>query len=333
MYVVHNAMEGQAPMRASRFLFAALLFLQLGVATAQDFPNKAVRVIVPYPPGGLSDLIARPIGQKLSEMWGQSVIVENRSGASGMIGTEVVAKSAPDGYTLLVGTLSEVAVNLLLFKSMPYDPLADLQPITQVAYSPLVLMVHPSMPVKSLEDLVALARAKPGTISYASIGRGTPHHFAGELMSSMLHLKMVHVPYKGGGPALADMVGGHVRVGFVSLTSAMSNVKQGRLNALAVTSMQRSESLNVPTMNEAGLSGFDITQWLGIFVAAKTPAEIANKLNRDIVAVVRSTEFRNRMADLGTGTVGGTPQELARLQAAEIEKYRAIAAAAGIVPE
>jgi tripartite-type tricarboxylate transporter receptor subunit TctC len=319
---------------APRFLLAALLSLQLGLAAAQDFPSRTVRIIVPYPPGGLSDLIARPIAQKLTEAWGQSVIVENRSGASGMIGTEVVAKSPPDGYNLLVGTISEAAVNLLLFKQMPYDPLTDLQPITQVAYTPLVLMVHPSMPAKSVQDLVAMARANPGTISYASIGRGTPHHFAGELMSSMLKLKMVHVPYKGGGPALADMVGGHVRVGFVSLTSAMSNVKQGKLNALAVTSMQRSEALpDVPTMNEAGLPGFDITQWLGIFVAAKTPPEIANKLNRDIVAAVRATDFRNRMADLGTTTVGGTPQELARLQAAEIEKYRAIAASAGIAPE
>ena len=318
---------------APRFLLAALFSLPLGLALAQDFPNKPVRVIVPYPPGGLSDLITRPIAIKLSEAWGQSVVVENRSGASGMIGTEVVAKSAPDGYTLLIGTISETAINVLLYSKMTYDPVKDLQPITQVATAPLVLMVHPSMPVNTVQDLVALAKAKPGTISYASIGRGSPHHFAGELMSSMLNIKLVHVPYKGGGPALADLVGGHVPVGFVALTSAISNVKQGKLRALAVTTPQRSEAINVPTMAESGMPGFDITQWLGIFVAAKTPPEIANKLHRDIVVAVRAPDFRARMADLGTTVVTSTPQELARLQASEIERYRAIATAAGITPE
>jgi len=232
-----------------------------------------------------------------------------------------------------VGSLSEVALNVHLFKSMPYDPINDLQPITQVAVAPLVLTVHPSLPVKSVQDLIALARAKPGALSYASIGKGTPHHFAGELMTSMLNLKMVHVPYKGGAPALTDLVGGHVPLGFVALTSAMPNVKQGKLNALAVTSLQRVDGLNAPTLNESGLPGFDITQWVAMCVAARTPAEIVNKLNRDLVSVVRSAEFRQRMAELGTSTVGGSIQDLARLQASEIEKYRAIAAAAGIVPE
>jgi tripartite-type tricarboxylate transporter receptor subunit TctC/nitrite reductase/ring-hydroxylating ferredoxin subunit len=314
---------------------AALLIGCVAAATAaaQAYPAKPVRMIVGYPPGGFADLAARPMAQKLTELWGQSVVIENRSGASGMIGADLVAKSQPDGYTLLLGAASEVAVNVHLFKSMSYDPLADLQPITQVAIAPLVLTVHPSLQVKSIQELVAVARTKPGGLSYASIGKGTPHHFAGELMNKMLNIKLVHVPYKGGGPALTDLIGGHVMMGFVALTSALQNVKQGKLNALAVTSMQRVDGLNVPTLNESGLPGFDVTQWLAIFTTAKTPADIVNKLNRDVVSVVRSADFRQRMTDLGTVTVGGSVQDLARLQASEIEKYRSIAASAGIVPE
>jgi tripartite-type tricarboxylate transporter receptor subunit TctC len=224
------------------------------VAAAQSFPAKQIRFVTPYPAGGFADLTARPIGQKLSELWGQSVIVDNRPGASGMIGAELVTKSAPDGYTVLIGSLSEAALNVLLFRNMAYDPVRDLQPVTLATVAPLVMAVHPSLPVKSVKEFVALARSRPGALSYASIGNGTPHHFAGELMKTELHLDIAHVPYKGGGPALIDLMGGHVPVGFVALTSAIPNVKLRRLRALAITSLQRSSALpDLPTLDESGL--------------------------------------------------------------------------------
>ena len=312
---------------------ALLLCFWAGGAGAQEFPSKPVRFVVPYPAGGFSDLSARPLAQKLSEVWGQPVIVDNRPGASGMIGADLVAKSAPDGYTVLVGSLSEAALNVLLFKTMPYDPVKDLQPVTLVTVSPLVLAVHPALPANSVKDLVALVKSKPGGLSYASIGNGTPHHFAGELMKSMEHLNIVHVPYKGGAPALTDLVGGHVPMGFVSLASASSYVKQGKLRALAVTSEQRTAALDVPTLSESGFAGFNIAQWSAIFVSPKTPAAVLNKMNQDMVAIIRSADYRRRMLDIGTDAAGSSIEQVAQLQRAEIEKYRRIANTAGIKPE
>jgi tripartite-type tricarboxylate transporter receptor subunit TctC len=303
-------------------------------AAAQSYPARAIRFVTPYPAGGFADLTARPIGQKLSELWGQSVVVENRAGASGMIGADLVAKSAPDGYTVLIGSLSEAALNVLLFRNMSYDPVKDLQPVTLATVAPLLMAVHPSLPVKSVKELVALARAKPGALSYASIGNGTPHHFAGEFMKTALNLDIAHVPYKGGAPALIDLIGGHVPVGFVAMTSAIPNVKLGRLRAVAVTSLQRSSALpNLPTVNESGLPGFDITQWIALWVPAKTPKDIVDKLNRDAVKIIQGSEFKQLMLEAGTEAVGSSAEHLGRLQSAEIEKYRKIAAAAGIMPQ
>ena len=303
-------------------------------AAAQTYPSRAIRFVTPYPAGGFADLTARPIGQKLSELWGQSVVIENRAGASGMIGADLVTKSVPDGHTVLIGSLSEAALNVLLFRNMPYDPVKDLQPVTLATVAPLLMAVHPSLPVKSVKELIALARARPGALSYASIGSGTPHHFAGELMKTALNLDIAHVPYKGGGPALIDLIGGHVPMGFVAMTSAIPNVKQGRLRAVAVTSQQRSSALpDLPTINESGVAGFDIIQWIALWLPAKTPKEIVDKLNRDAAKIIQSAEFRQLMLESGTEVVGSSAEHLGRLQSAEIEKYRKIAAAAGIVPQ
>lgn len=303
-------------------------------AFAQSYPAKTIRFVVPYNAGGAVDITTRPIAQRLTQLWGQSAIVDNRPGASGMIGADAVARSAPDGYTILVSAPMEVAADVVVYKNMAYDPVKDLRPVTLATVSPLVLMVHPSLPVKSVKELVALARAKPGTLTYASIGIGTVHHFAGELMKSMLHINMVHVAYKGGAPALVGMLVGEVPVGFVALLSAIPNVRAGKLRALAVTSSRRVSALpEIPTLAESGLPGFEILFWGGIWVPAKTPQAIVDKLNKEMVKIIKSSEYKQRMIDAGAEAVGSTPEELRKLQMDDIQKYRKIAIEAGIKPQ
>ncbi len=309
-----------------------------GLAGAQTFPAKTIRIIIAYPTGGGADFTARPIAQRLTERWGQPVIVESRSGGSAMIGTDHVAKSAPDGYTLLLSASSEVSANVVLFKKMPYDPVRDLQPLTLVGTTPPLplplLLAHPSLPVKSVKDVVALALAKPGALNYASIGTGSPQHFAGELMKTAFRIQMVHVPYKGAAPALIDMIGGYVPIGLVAPTMSIPHVKAGRLRALAVTSAQRSGAIpDVPTLAEQGAPGFDIVQWYAMWLPAKTPRDIADKLHGEIVRIAQSPEYRQRQQEVATDIVGSSAEALGAFQKTEIEKFRKIAAAAGIVPE
>ena len=306
----------------------------VGLAVAQGYPAKTIRFVVAYPMGGGAEFTARPIAQKLTERWGQPVIVESRAGGSAMIGTDYVAKSPPDGYTLLLSASSEVSMNVVLFKKMPYDPVRDLQPVTLVGTTPPLLLAHPSLPVKSVKELVALARAKPGALNYASIGAGSPQHFAGELMKTTFHIDMVHVPYKGAAPALIDLAGGHVPIGLVAPTVALPHVKSGRLRALAVTSAQRSGSMpEIPTVAEAGAPGFDIVQWYGVWLPARTPKDIVDKLHGEIVRIVRSPEYRQRQEEVATDIIGSSVEVLGNFQKTEIEKYRKIAAGAGITPE
>ncbi|HTD90616.1 MAG TPA: tripartite tricarboxylate transporter substrate binding protein [Burkholderiales bacterium] len=303
-------------------------------AAAQSYPSKTVRFVITYPAGGGSDFTVRPIAQKLTERWGQSVVVESRPGGSAMIGTDFVVKSPADGYTLLLSASSEVSMNVVLFKKMPYDPVRDLQPITLVGTAPTVLLAHPSLPARSMKELVALARAKPGALSYASIGNGTPQHFAGELMKTTFNIDMVHVPYKGAAPALIDLLGGHVPIGLTAPTTAVPHIKAGRLRALAVTSAQRSGALpEVPTVAESGAPGFDIVQWYAIWVAAKTPRDIVDKLHADIVSIIQSPDYKQRQLEAGTDVAGSSAESLSSRQKTDIEKYRKIAAAAGIKPE
>jgi tripartite-type tricarboxylate transporter receptor subunit TctC len=305
-----------------------------GAAVAQSYPAKTIRFVITYPPGGGSDFTVRPIAQKLSETWGQPVVVDSRPGGSAMIGTDFVVKSAPDGYTVLLSGSSEVSMNVALFKKMPYDPVRDLQPVTLVCTAPLVLVAHPSLPVRSVKELVALARSKPGALSYASIGPGSPHHFAGELMKATFRIEMTHVPYKGGAPAVMDNIGGHVPIGFSTASLSIPHVKSGRLRALAVTSAKRSNAVpDVPTVAEAGAPGFDIVQWFAIWLPAKTPKDIAGRLHDEVVRIVQSPDYKQRQFEVAADVVGSSPEALANLQKTEIEKYRKIAASAGIAPE
>ena len=305
-----------------------------GIVAAQGYPAKPIRIIIAYPAGGGADYTARPLAQKLTERWGQPVVVEARSGGSAMIGTDHVAKSPPDGYTMLLSASSEVSMNVVLFKKMPYDPVRDLQPLTLVGTTPPLLLAHPSLPVKSVKELVALARAKPGALNYASIGAGSPQHFAGELMKTTFRIEMVHVPYKGAAPALIDMVGGHVPIGLVAPTVAVPHVKAGRLRALGVTSAQRSGSMpDIPTIAEQGAPGFDIVQWYAIWLPAKTPRDVSEKLHVEILRIIQTPEYRQRQQEVATDIVGSSAETLGTFQKSEIEKYRKIAAAAGINPE
>ena len=305
-----------------------------GAAVAQSYPAKPVRFVITYPTGGGSDYTVRPIAQKLSERWGQPVFVESRPGGSAMIGTDYVAKSAPDGYTLMLSASSEVSMNVVLFRKMPYDPVRDLQPLTLVGTAPPLLMAHPSLPVKSVKELVALAKAKKGQLSYASIGNGTPQHFAGELLNTTFGIDLLHVPYKGAAPALIDLVGGHVPLGLTAPTVAIPHVKAGRLRALAVTSEKRAGALpDVPTVAESGAPGFDIVQWYAIWMPAKPPKEVFEKIQGELVRIIHSPEYKQRQLEVATDIVGSSAEHLAAFQKAQIEKYRKIATAAGIKPE
>ena len=312
----------------------AVVATAAGTAAAQGYPAKPIRFVITYPTGGGSDYTVRPIAQKLTERWGQPVFVESRPGGSAMIGTDYVVKSAPDGYTLMLSASSEVSMNVTLFKKMPYDPVRDLQPLTLVGTTPPLVLAHPSLPAKSVKELVALARAKPGALSYASIGTGSPQHFAGELMKSTFRIDIVHVPYKGAAPALIDMVGGHVPFGLTAPTVAIPHVKAGRLRALAVTSEKRSGALpEVPTVSEQGAPGFDIVQWYAIWMPAKPQKEVFEKIQGELVRIIHSPEYKKLQLDVATDIVGGSAEQLASFQKAQIEKYRKIAAAAGIKPE
>ena len=320
--------------RLTVYVLTTLLILAAHPTLAQSYPSKTIRFVIGYPTGGGVDFTARPIAQKLSERWGQPVIVDSRPGGSAMIASDLVAKSAPDGHTVLVSASSEVSMNVALFKKMPYDPVRDFQPVTLVGSTPPLLLSHPSLPVKTAKDLIAFARARPGMLSYASIGNGTPQHFAGELMKSTFHIDMIHVPYRGAAPALIDMLGGHVPIGFVAPTVAVPHVKSGKLRALAVTSQKRSGAMpEIPTMAESGAPGFDIVQWYAVWLPAKTPRDIVDKLHDEVVRIIQSPENRQRQLEVATDVIGTTPEALAEFQKTEIEKYKKIAAAAGITPE
>ena len=319
---------------------AACGFVGLAAAQAtstssgQGYPAKAIRIVVAYPMGGGAEYTARPIAQRLMEQWGQPVFVESRSGGSAMIGTDFVAKSPPDGYTMLLSASSEVSMNVVLYKKMPYDPVRDLQPVTLVGTTPPILLAHPSLPVKSVKELVALARAKPGALSYGSIGTGTPQHFAGELMNATFRIDMVHIPYKGAAPALIDVVGGHIPLALTAPTVAIPHVKAGRLRGLAVTSAQRSGAIpDVPTIAESGAPGFNIVQWYSIWMPAKPPRDVLEKLQGELVRIIQSPDYKQRQLEVATDIVGSSAETLADFQKSEIEKYRKIAAAAGIKPE
>ena len=298
---------------------------------AQAYPAKPVRWIVPYAAGGSADTRARQITHELIKLWGQPIIIENRPGAGAVPGTDLIAKAVPDGYTIGMGNLAPLAVNPTLFKSLPYDPIKDLAPVVLLEKGPLVLMVNPSIPAKSLAELIALAKAKPGTLTFASSGNGGAHHLSGEMFKAMAGIDINHIPYKGGAPAASDLMGGHVSMMFELMYSGLPAVKSGKLRALAVTSSQRLPVLpDVPTMAEAGLPGFESSNWQGIVVPAATPRNIVTKINADAVKVLNMPEMREKIVAQGNQVGGGTPEEFGALIRSETAKWGKVVREAGV---
>jgi tripartite-type tricarboxylate transporter receptor subunit TctC len=304
----------------TRILAAALLAAAAPLCGA--FPDKPVRFVIGFTPGGPSDILARAVGQKLNERWSQQVVVENRPGAGGNIAAEVVAKSAADGHTWLLGNNSILATNHALYRKLAYDPVKDFAPVALVAVQPNILVVHPEVKANSLMELIALAKQSPGKLNYASSGAGAAAHLAGELFKAMAGVDLVHVPYKGAQPALTDVVAGQVQLMFATSASAIPYIKNGRLRALAVTTARRSPSVpELPTIAEAGLPGFEATTWHGVVVPAATPAALVQRLNQDINAVLKEKDLNERLAGLGAEVLTGTPRDFADYIAREIPKW------------
>jgi tripartite-type tricarboxylate transporter receptor subunit TctC len=310
------------------------LLIGMGAAWAQGgYPAKPVRIVVPSAPGGGTDITARIVAPRLAERLGQQVIVDNRPGAGTMIGGEVVAKSAPDGYTLLMG-LSTLAINPAMYKKVLYDPVNDFAPITQVIAAPNMLVVHPVVPAKTVKELIAFARVRPGQLNYASAGQGTNPHLSMELFLSMTGLKIVHIPYKGFAPGIVDLVAGHVSLATATMLTGLPHVRTGRLRLLGTTGAKRAAILpDAPTVAEAGVPGYEASQWYGVLAPARTPQGIIAKLNAEIVHILQTPDMKKRLAADGTEPVGNTPDEFGRYIKEEIVKWAKVAKAAGIKPE
>ncbi|HYC48047.1 MAG TPA: tripartite tricarboxylate transporter substrate binding protein [Burkholderiales bacterium] len=313
-----------------RSIAAAALAIAATLCGAQSYPVKPVRMIIPYPPGGGTDFFARVLGARLAETLGQQLVMENRPGAAGVIGADAAAKAAPDGYTIWIGQASNLAINQHLMAKLPYDPLRDFAPVTLIGGSPNLLVVHPSLPVKSVKDLVALARAKPGAINYASAGNGSPGHLAAEYFKRTAKIDMVHVPYKGANPALVAVLSGDAAFYFTSPVSAAPLVKAGRLRQIAVTSGKRFPPLpEVPTIAEAGYTDIDITSWWGLLTPAGVSREIIARLNTETVKAMNAPEMKERLASQGAVVMTNTPAEFAAFLKSEIGKWGRIVKASG----
>jgi len=313
-----------------RAALGALALLLAGGAWAQPYPTKSIRLVVPFPAAGTTDILAREVAQRLSVSFGQSVVVDNRPGAAGNIGSDMVAKSAPDGYTLLMGTVGTHAINPSLYAKMPYNHVKDFVPIVLVAGVPNVLEVTPSLPVNSVADLIKLAKEKPGQLNFASSGSGTSIHLSGELFKTMTGVDMMHVPYKGSAPALTDLMGGQVQLMFDNLPSSLAQIKAGKLRAIAVTSAQRSPALpNIPTIAESGLPGFEASSWFGLLAPAGTPPAIVARVNADVNEWLQTAEAKEKLLAQGAIPAGGTPEQFAAHIRVETEKWDKVVKASG----
>ncbi len=316
-------------MRTLHFTLIAALAACSGVH-AQSFPVKPLRLIVPFPAGGSTDVLARLVAEKLGEALGQQVIVDNRPGANGTIGTEMVAKAPADGYTLLMAGIGTLAINAALYSRINYDPVRDFAPVTQVAAVPNILVVHPSLPVKTVKDLIALAQANPGKLTFSSSGSGSSDHMSGELFKTMGRVDLVHVPYKGGAPAIVDVIGGQVSLTFSNQPTALPHVKTGKLRGVAVTSSKRSAAApELPTISESGLPGYDVSSWHGVAAPANTPREIVLRLSHEIVKGMNQPAARERLNALAFDPVGSTPDQFAAHVKSEVAKWAQVAKAAG----
>lgn len=301
---------------------------------AEAYPAKPVRIIVPFPSGGPVDTLARIVGQQLSPVLGQQMIVDNRPGANGIIGTDLAGKAAPDGYTLLMGNLGPLAINVSLYHKLPYDPMRDFAPVAMVAVAPQILVAHPSLPTRSVRELVQLAKAKPGQLVYGSPGTGSGAHLSMELFKTMTAINIMHIPYKGATPALADLLGGQTSLVLSSIVPAQPFVKTGRLRGLAVTSRKRTPALpGIPTMIESGLPGFEAMAWFGVLAPAGTPRSIVARLDSEIARILQKPEIKNQLAGFGSEPGGGSPEEFAAYIKTEIDKWGKVIKDAGIKGE
>lgn len=313
-----------------RWALGALFACIATIASAQGYPTRTIRLVVPFPAGGTTDILAREVAQKLTEVLGQAVVVDNRPGAAGNIGSDLVAKSAPDGYTLLMGTVGTHAINPSLYSKMPYDHVKDFAPVVLVAGVPNVLVVNPALPVNSVSDLIKLAKDKPGQINFASSGSGTSIHLSGELFKTMAGVDMTHVPYKGSSPALTDLIGGQVQIMFDNLPSALPQIKGGRLRAIAVTSLKRAPVLpDIPTISESGLPGFEASSWFGVLAPAGTPAAVVARINTEVNKWLQSADAREKLLGQGAEAAGGSPERFASHIRAESEKWAKVVKASG----
>ncbi len=316
------------------FIAAIAAAFAAGVVHAQNYPDKPIRIISPFTPGGGTDLMARLIGQQLTKSWGQQVVVENKPGANGMLGADFVAKAAPDGYTLLVGTMGTHGINASLYKKLPYDTINDFAPVTALITSPMLLCVHPSVPARTTGEFIALARARPGQITFSSAGTGSVGHLAGELFNYLAHVKIVHIPYRGAGPAAIDLMSGQVQAMMGSPAAALNFVKIGKIRALAVTSRNRSAlAPDIPTLAESGLKTYDVTTWYGLWAPARTPNAIVQRLNAEVKTMLALPEIRQQLATQALEPLGNSPEEFAALIKAELAKWAQVAAGASITPE
>ena len=314
-----------------RALGCLLLASTCATAHAQDWPSKPIRFIAPNLPGGPTDILARLIGQKLAESLGQPVVIENRAGAAGNIGTEAVAKAPPDGYTMVTGNNATFGANVSLYKRLGFDPVRDFSPVVLVATQPNILVVHPSLPANSVRELVALAKARPGQLNYSGSGMGANAHLAAELFKSMTGTSIVHVPYKSAAPALTDLIAGHTQLMFATALSVVPYIKANRVRALGVTTAKRSRSMpELPTIAESGVPGFEASTWHGVLVPAGTPAAIIDRLNAEINRMLQQPDVRERLAALGAEIVGGTPKEFADHIQREIPKWAKVVKSIGV---
>jgi tripartite-type tricarboxylate transporter receptor subunit TctC len=314
-------------------LLAWTLVLAAGSALAQ-YPTKPVRIIVPYPPGGTTDILARLVAKGLTDKFGQTFVVENRPGASGAIGSQAVAKSPPDGYTLVMGTISSHGINSALYKALPYDAVKDFAPVTNVASTPNVITVNPGVPAKTLNELLALAREKPGKLNFGSTSQGGSPHMSAELLKMMAHVDLVHVPYKGAGPMLADLIGGQIQIGFDNLPSSMSHIKSGKVRAIAVTTAKRWPGApEIPTVAESGVPGYEVSGWFGLLAPAGTPKPVIDALYRAIADILKQPDVAKQLLELGAEPAANGPDAFGRQIADEVEKWKKVVAATGVKAE
>ncbi len=317
-------------MKLSSLAFAVLV-LMATTAAAQSWPTRSIRLISPFAPGGGADITARAIAPKLSAALGQQVVVDNRGGAGGMVGVDLGAKAPPDGYTIVLATIGNIAVAPSLYSKMPYDPQKDLAPIGQAANALNVLVVHPSLPAKSVKELIAVAKQNPGQLNYGSSGPGATDHLAGEVFNTLAGVKMIHIPYKGGAPAMLELVGGQVQLVFSTVSTAIGSIQGGKVRALAMTGNQRFERMpDLPTIAEAGLKGFEVNNWYGLYAHAGTPKEIIGRLNAETVKALAMPDVKTRLLDAGIIATSSSPEALAAYALAETKKWAKVVKDANI---